>query len=40
MDKIKEVMLSEQQIQDKVLELAQQISKEYEGKNPVFVGVL
>ena len=40
MDKIKEVLLSEQQIQGKVLELAQQISKEYEGKNPVFVGVL
>ena len=40
MDKIKEVLLSEEQIQEKVLELAQQISKEYEGKNPVFVGVL
>ena len=40
MDQIKEVLLSEQQIQDKVSELAQQISKEYEGKKPVFVGVL
>ena len=40
MDQIKEVLLSEQQIQDKVSELAKQISKEYEGKNPVFVGVL
>ena len=40
MDQIKEVLLSEQQIQDKVQELAQQISKEYEGENPVFVGVL
>ena len=40
MDQIKEVLISEQQIQDKVLELAQQISEEYEGKNPVFVGVL
>ena len=40
MDKIKEVLLSEEQIQEKVLELAQLISKEYEGKNPVFVGVL
>ena len=40
MDKIKEVLLTEKQIQDKVSELAQQISKEYEGKNPVFVGVL
>ena len=40
MDQIKEVMLTEQQIQEKVLELAQQISKDYEGKNPIFVGVL
>ena len=40
MDQIKEVLITEQQLQDKVLELAQQISKEYEGKNPVFVGVL
>jgi hypoxanthine phosphoribosyltransferase len=40
MDQIKEVLLTEQQIQEKVLELAQQISREYEGKAPVFVGVL
>lgn len=40
MEQIKEVLLTEQQIQKKVLELAEQISKEYEGKNPVFVGVL
>ena len=40
MDQIKEVLLTEQQIQEKVLELAQQISREYEGKDPVFVGVL
>lgn len=40
MDQIKEVLLSEHQIQEKVQELAQQISREYEGKNPVFVGVL
>ena len=40
MDQIKEVLITEQQLQDKVLELAQQISKDYEGKNPVFVGVL
>ena len=40
MDKIKEVMLTEEQIQEKVLELARQISEEYAGKNPVFVGVL
>ena len=40
MDKIKEVLLSEEQIQNKVLELARQISEEYAGKDPVFVGVL
>ena len=37
---IKEVLLSEEQIQAKVKELAAQISKEYAGKDPVFVGVL
>ena len=40
MDQIKEVLLTEKQIQDKVLELAEQISKDYEDKKPVFVGVL
>ena len=37
---IQEVLLSEEQIQAKVRELAEQLSKEYAGKNPVFVGVL
>ena len=37
---IKEVLLTEQQIQDKVKELADQISREYAGKDPVFIGVL
>lgn len=37
---IEKVLLSEDQIQQKVRELAQQISADYEGKNPVFVGVL
>ena len=37
---IKEVLISEEQIQAKVKELAAQISKEYAGKDPVFVGVL
>ena len=37
---MKEIMLTEQQIQDKVKELADQLSKDYAGKNPVFVGVL
>ena len=37
---IKEVLLSEEQIQAKVKELAKTLSEEYAGKNPVFVGVL
>ena len=37
---IKEVLLSEEQIQSKVKELAERISREYEGKDPLFVGVL
>ena len=37
---IKEVLLSEEQIQAKVNELAQILSREYADKDPVFVGVL
>jgi hypoxanthine phosphoribosyltransferase len=37
---IKEVMLTEEQIQSKVKELAKQISQDYKDKDPVFVGVL
>ena len=37
---IKEILLTEQQIQSKVKELAAQLSKDYAGKDPVFVGVL
>lgn len=37
---IKQVLLSEEQIQNKVNELAAQLSQEYAGKDPVFVGVL
>ena len=37
---IKEVLLSEEQIQNKVKELAKQLNEEYAGKNPIFVGVL
>ena len=37
---IKEVLLSEEQIRDKVKELAAELSREYAGKDPVFVGVL
>jgi len=37
---IQEVLLSEEQIQAKVQEMASQLSAEYAGKDPVFVGVL
>ena len=37
---IKEIMLTEEQIQTKVKELAKQLSIDYAGKDPVFVGVL
>lgn len=37
---IKEVLLTQEQIQEKVKELAGILSKEYAGKDPIFVGVL
>lgn len=37
---IERVLLSEEQIQQKVRELAALLSREYAGKDPVFVGVL
>jgi len=37
---IEKVLLSEEQIQSKVEEFAAILSKEYEGKDPIFVGVL
>ena len=37
---MKEILLSEDQIKSKVKELAERISKDYAGKNPIFVGVL
>ncbi len=37
---IKEIMLTEEQIQAKVKELAALLSEEYAGKDPVFIGVL
>lgn len=39
-EKIERVLLSEEQIQQKVNELAATLSKEYADKDPVFVGVL
>ena len=37
---VQEILISEQQIKEKVQELADQIYEEYADKNPVFVGVL
>ena len=37
---MKEILLTEEQIQTKVKELAARISADYAGKDPVFVGVL
>ncbi len=37
---IKEVLLTEEEIQNKVKELAKQLSEEYAGKDPIFIGVL
>ncbi len=39
-ENIKEILLSEEQIQQKIKELATALSAEYAGKNPIFVGVL
>ena len=37
---MKKILLTEEQVQAKVKELAKQLSKDYAGKDPVFVGVL
>ena len=40
MSDIKEVLITEEQIQTKVKELAQQLARDYKDKSPVLVGVL
>ena len=37
---IQEVLLTEEQIKARVKEMAEELTKEYAGKNPIFVGVL
>ena len=37
---IKEVLLTEEQLQNRILELAQTLNQEYADKDPIFVGVL
>ena len=40
LDKEFEPYLSEQLIQEKITELAQQLNKEYAGKKPIFLSIL
>ena len=37
---IREILLTEEQIQTRIRELAQELAQEYAGKDPIFVGVL
>jgi hypoxanthine phosphoribosyltransferase len=37
---IKEILLTEEQIQKKVMQLAKRISRDYEGKKPILISVL
>lgn len=39
-ENIKQILLSEEQIQTKVMQMAKQLSEEYADKDPIFVGVL
>ena len=39
-ENIQEILLSEEQIQAKVKELAAQLTEEYKDKDPIFIGVL
>lgn len=37
---IQKIMISEEQLQNRIREMAEEISAEYAGKNPIFIGVL
>ena len=37
---IAQILITEEQIQDRIRELGRELTREYEGKNPVIVGVL
>ena len=37
---IQKILISEEEIQNRISQLAQEVSQDYAGKNPVFVGVL
>ena len=40
LDDIEEVLITEQQIRDRIAELGTQISADYAGKDPLLIGVL
>lgn len=40
MDDIQDILISEEQIQQRVRELGEEISRDYEGRNPLLIGVL
>lgn len=40
MHNIEKVLLTEEQIRERIAQLGQELSKEYAGKDPIFVGVL
>lgn len=37
---IQKILISQEQLQSRITELAREVSSDYEGKNPIFVGVL
>ena len=37
---IEKVLITEQQLKDRIRELGEELSREYEGKNPIIIGVL
>ena len=37
---IQKILISQEQLQSRITELAKEVSADYEGKNPIFVGVL
>ncbi len=39
-DEIKEILITEEQIKTKIIELGEQLTKEYEGRFPLVIGVL
>ena len=39
-DYIQEILISQEEIETHVAEIGKQISRDYEGKNPIFIGVL